>query len=38
MLEYKMNPQVSPADIAALRRYVGWGGMEAGQMETRQES
>lgn len=28
MLEYKMNPQVSPADIAALRRYVGWGGME----------
>lgn len=28
MLEYKMNPQVSPADIAALRRSVGWGGME----------
>lgn len=28
MLEYKMNSQVSPADIAALRRSVGWGGME----------
>ncbi len=29
MLEYKMNPQVSPEEIAVLRRSVGWGGMEA---------
>lgn len=29
MLEYKMNPKIPPEDIAALRRSVGWGGMEA---------
>lgn len=29
MLEYKFNPDVSPESIAALRRSVGWGGMEA---------
>ena len=29
MLEYKTNPGVSPESIAALRRSVGWGGMEA---------
>lgn len=29
MLEYKTNPGASPESIAALRRSVGWGGMEA---------
>ena len=29
MLEYKTNPVASPESIAALRRSVGWGGMEA---------
>ena len=29
MLEYTFNPDVSPESIAALRRSVGWGGMEA---------
>lgn len=28
MLKYKINPQLPPGDIAALRRSVGWGGME----------
>lgn len=28
MLEYKINPDVSPESIAGLRRSVGWGGME----------
>ena len=29
MLEYQTNPSASPESIAALRRSVGWGGMEA---------
>jgi len=29
MLEYKINPDVPPEGIAALRRAVGWGSMEA---------
>lgn len=29
MLEYKINPVVPPESIAALRRSVGWGDMEA---------
>ncbi|WP_199715035.1 GNAT family N-acetyltransferase [Acutalibacter sp. 1XD8-33] len=29
MLEYRINPRISPRSIAALRRSVGWGGMEA---------
>lgn len=29
MQEYKTNPGASPESIAALRRSVGWGGMEA---------
>lgn len=28
MLHYRINPDVPPASIAALRRWVGWGGME----------
>lgn len=29
MLEYRINPDAPPESIAALRRSVGWGGMEA---------
>ncbi len=29
MLRYVIDPDVSPESIAALRRSVGWGGMEA---------
>lgn len=29
MLEYRINPDLPPESIAALRRSVGWGGMEA---------
>lgn len=29
MLRYITDPDASPEDIAALRRSVGWGGMEA---------
>lgn len=29
MLEYRINPDASPESVSALRRSVGWGGMEA---------
>ena len=29
MLKYRLNPSLPPESIAALRRSVGWGGMEA---------